>query len=132
MRNALIVIVLGFSFFGYSQKKGTKKSVTIKPKTEFVAELMAKMTLDEKIGQLNLPTSGDITTGAANSSDVAKNIEEGKVGGLFNIKSVEEIKEVHRIAVEKSCLKIPLLFGMDVIHGYETTFPTSVGQIPIY
>jgi beta-glucosidase len=63
---------------------------------------------------------------------VAKNIEEGKVGGLFNIKSVEEIKEVHRIAVEKSCLKIPLLFGMDVIHGYETTFPTSVGQIPIY
>ncbi|WP_029596715.1 beta-glucosidase BglX [Flavobacterium sp. ACAM 123] len=116
-----------FSVFGYSQKKGTKKSVTIKPKTEFVAELMAKMTLDEKIGQLNLPTSGDITTGAANSSDVAKNIEEGKVGGLFNIKSVEKIKEVQKIAVEKSRLKIPLLFGMDVIHGYETTFPIPLG-----
>ncbi len=88
---------------------------------------MAKMTLDEKIGQLNLPTSGDITTGAANSSDVAKNIEEGKVGGLFNIKSVEKIKEVQKIAVEKSRLKIPLLFGMDVIHGYETTFPIPLG-----
>jgi beta-glucosidase len=68
--------------------------------------------------QLNL-TSGDITTGAA-SSDVAKNIEEGKVGGLFNIKSVEKIKEVQRIAVEKP-IKILCFFGMDVIHGYETT-----------
>jgi beta-glucosidase len=62
-------------------KKSNKKKVQIKPKTEFVAELMARMTVDEK-RQLNLPTSGDITTGAANSSDVAKNIEEGKVGGI--------------------------------------------------
>jgi beta-glucosidase len=53
---------------------------------------------------------------------VAKNIEEGKVGGLFNIKSVEKIKEVQRIAVEKP-IKNPIAFGMDVIHGYETTFP---------
>jgi beta-glucosidase len=53
--------------FGYSQKKAIKKE-EIKPKTEFVAELI-RMTVDEKIGQLNLPTSGDITTGAANSSD---------------------------------------------------------------
>jgi beta-glucosidase len=117
-----IVILFKFSFFGYSQKKSNKKEVQIKPKTEFVAELMARMTVDEKIGQLNLPTSGDITTGAANSSDVAKNIEEGKVGGLFNIKSVEKIKEVQRIAVEKP-IKNPIAFGMDVIHGYETTFP---------
>lgn len=88
---------------------------------------MAKMTLDEKIGQLNLPTSGDITTGQANSSNVAKKIEEGKVGGLFNIKSAQKIREVQKIAVEKSRLKIPLLFGMDVIHGYETTFPIPLG-----
>jgi beta-glucosidase len=63
---------------------------------------MARMTVDEKIGQLNLPTSGDITTGAANSSDVAKNIEEGKVGGLFNIKSVEKIKEVQGSLLKKA------------------------------
>ena len=92
-------------------------------KEKFVSDLLSKMTLEEKIGQLNLPTSGDITTGQANSSNIAKKIEEGKVGGLFNIKSVQKIKEVQRIAVEKSRLKIPLLFGMDVIHGYETTFP---------
>jgi beta-glucosidase len=127
MKIKLIILLFGFSLIGYSQKKGAKKEVEIKPKSEFVTELMAKMTLDEKIGQLNLPTSGDITTGAANSSNVAKNIEEGKVGGLFNIKSVQKIKEVQKIAVEKSRLKIPLLFGMDVIHGYETTFPIPLG-----
>tara|TARA_R110000868_G_scaffold107275_2_gene293494 strand:+ start:8590 stop:10887 length:2298 start_codon:yes stop_codon:yes gene_type:complete len=127
MNNKIIIAFLCFSVFGFSQKKENKKAETIKPKAEFVAELMAKMTLDEKIGQLNLPTSGDITTGAANSSNVAKNIEDGKVGGLFNIKSVQKIKEVQKIAVEKSRLKIPLLFGMDVIHGYETTFPIPLG-----
>jgi beta-glucosidase len=127
MKSTLIIILLGSVFFGYSQKKETKKAVAIKPKTEFVAELLSKMTLGEKLGQLNLPTSGDITTGQANSSDVAKKIEEGKVGGLFNIKSVQKIKEVQRIAVEKSRLKIPLIFGMDVIHGYETTFPIPLG-----
>lgn len=127
MKKIVIVILLGSVFFGYSQKKENKKAVKIKPKIEFVAELLSKMTLDEKLGQLNLPTSGDITTGQANSSDVARKIEEGKVGGLFNIKSVQKIKEVQRIAVEKSRLKIPLIFGMDVIHGYETTFPIPLG-----
>lgn len=93
----------------------------------FVSSLMSRMTLDEKIGQLNLPGAGDITTGQAGNSDIAKKIGEGKVGGLFNIKSVAKIKEVQRIAVEKSRLKIPLIFGMDVIHGYETVFPIPLG-----
>ena len=128
MKLKLIVLLLGVSFFGYSQKKTIKQELKIKSKTEFVSELLSKMTLEEKIGQLNLPTSGDITTGQANSSNVAKSIEEGKVGGLFNIKSVRKIKEVQKIAVEKSRLKIPLLFGMDVIHGYETTFPIPLGM----
>src|SRR6187402_1556054 len=93
----------------------------------FVDALMKKMTLTEKIGQLNLPGSGDIVTGQAGNSDIAKKIEEGKVGGLFNIKSVAKIKDVQKQAVEKSRLKIPLLFGMDVIHGYETVFPIPLG-----
>lgn len=93
----------------------------------FVGNLMAKMTLDEKLGQLNLPGAGDITTGQAGNSDIAKKIGEGSVGGLFNIKSVAKIREVQRIAVEKSRLKIPLIFGMDVIHGYETVFPIPLG-----
>ncbi|PKB18150.1 beta-glucosidase BglX [Flavobacterium sp. 5] len=127
MKNTLVLLFLGCAVLGYAQKKSTKSTVKIKPKAEFVAELLSKMTLDEKLGQLNLPTSGDITTGQANSSGVAKKIEEGKVGGLFNIKSVQKIRDVQQIAVEKSRLKIPLIFGMDVIHGYETTFPIPLG-----
>jgi beta-glucosidase len=94
----------------------------------FIDALMKKMTLEEKLGQLNLPGAGDITTGQASSSDIAKKIAEGKVGGLFNIKSVAKIKEVQKLAVEQSRLKIPLLFGMDVIHGYETVFPIPLGM----
>lgn len=119
--------ILFFLFFSINISIAQKKQNPPTSKTIFVSKLIAKMTIDEKIGQLNLPTSGDITTGQANSSNVAKSIEEGKVGGLFNIKSVKKIKEVQRIAVEKSRLKIPLLFGMDVIHGYETTFPIPLG-----
>lgn len=90
---------------------------------QYIDDLMSKMTLHEKLGQLNLPVTGDIVTGQAKSSDVAAKIRRGEVGGLFNLKGVEKIKEVQRIAVEQSRLHIPLLFGMDVIHGYETVFP---------
>ncbi len=93
----------------------------------FIGNLMKKMTLEEKLGQLNLSASGDITTGQMASSNVAAKIKAGQVGGLFNIKGVEKIREVQRIAVEESRLKIPLLFGMDVIHGYETVFPIPLG-----
>ena len=92
-----------------------------------IDSLISEMTLEEKIGQLNLPSAGQFTTGQAENSDIAKKIEEGLVGGLFNIKSVASINEMQRIAVEKSRLKIPLLFGMDVIHGYETVFPIPLG-----
>jgi beta-glucosidase len=127
MKNKLVLLFLGCAVLGYAQKKDSKNTVKIKPKAEFVAELMSRMTLEEKLGQLNLPSSGDITTGLAKSSDISKKIAEGKVGGLFNIKSVQKIKEVQKIAVENSRLKIPLIFGMDVIHGYETTFPIPLG-----
>lgn len=126
MTNRLAILMLLMVFSGYSQKKKTK-SPDIKPRAEFISELMAKMTLEEKIGQLNLPTSGDITTGQSGSWDISKKIEEGKVGGLFNIKTVAKIKAVQKLAVEKSRLKIPLIFGMDVIHGYETVFPIPIG-----
>lgn len=93
----------------------------------FITDLMAKMTLDEKIGQLNLPSSDDFVTGEAKNSDIGKKVEEGKVGGLFNIKGVAKIRDIQKVAVEKSRLKIPMIFGMDVVHGYETTFPIPLG-----
>lgn len=121
LKLTLLFLIFFGMFLSYSQKKN--KPINNTPKEIFISDLISKMTLEEKLGQLNLPTSDDITTGQVNSSNVAKNIEQGKVGGLFNIKSIQKIKEVQKIAVEKSRLKIPLLFGMDVIHGYETTFP---------
>lgn len=89
----------------------------------FVDKLMSQMTLVEKLGQLNLPVGGDIVTGGPHSSLSIAAIREGKVGGLFNLKGAASIREIQRIAVEESRMGIPLLFGMDVIHGYETVFP---------
>ena len=93
----------------------------------FIDALMKKMTVEEKIGQLNLPVSGEIVTGQAKNSDVAKKVEQGLVGGLLNLKGVEKIRDVQKLAIEHSRLGIPLLFGMDVIHGYETIFPIPLG-----
>lgn len=93
----------------------------------FIDALMKKMTIEEKIGQLNLPVTGDITTGQGKSSDIAAKIKRGEVGGLFNLKGVDRIMDVQKQAVENSRLGIPLLFGMDVIHGYETMFPIPLG-----
>lgn len=97
-----------------AQQKGMK---------EFVDDLMSKMTLQEKIGQLNLMVAGDITTGQAMNTQVGGSIAAGNMGGIFNIKGAKEIREMQELAVKKSRMGIPLLVGMDVIHGYETIFP---------
>ena len=109
--------------------KGEKPESAPRDMDTFITELMSKMTVEEKIGQLNLPVTGEIVTGQAKSSDVAKLIEQGLVGGLFNLKGVDRIRDVQKLAVENSRLGIPLLFGMDVIHGYETVFPIPLGPV---
>ncbi|MFV0535903.1 MAG: beta-glucosidase BglX [Dysgonomonas sp.] len=123
VRQLFAILLTTFAIISnaYGQSKDPKMD-------KFITNLMTKMTLEEKIGQLNLPSSGDITTGQAKSSNIAEKIKKGQVGGLFNIKGVEKIKEVQRVAVEESRLKIPLIFGMDVIHGYETVFPIPLGM----
>ena len=122
----LLLIAFTASHLVNAQSTTVAKPADAKMKT-FIDALMKKMTLEEKIGQLNLPGSGDIITGQASNSDIGKKIKEGKVGGLFNIKSVAKIKAVQKVAVEESRLKIPMIFGMDVIHGYETVFPIPLG-----
>src|SRR5690554_2346677 len=94
----------------------------------FVDDLMSEMTIEEKIGQLNLITpGGGIPTGSAVSTDVEAKIMEGKVGGIFGVTGPEKVRQAQTLAVEKSRLKIPLLFGSDVIHGYKTIFPIPLG-----
>ena len=131
VRRLTIGLLIIISINASAQTSQDSKSDNYRMKA-FIDALMKKMTLEEKIGQLNLPGAGDITTGQASSSGIAQKIEQGKVGGLFNIKSVAKIKEVQQLAVNKSRLKIPLLFGMDVIHGYETVFPIPLGMSCIW
>ena len=115
---AVMILIVSCSQVPQNKKSGIDNRVD---------SVLSLMTLEEKIGQLNLPSAGAFVTGAVESSDIAKKIEEGKVGGLFNIKTVANIKAMQQIAVEKSRLKIPLIFGMDVIHGYESVFPIPLG-----
>lgn len=90
---------------------------------KYISELMSKMTLEEKLGQLNLPPSDDIVTGQTINSQIGAGVAAGMVGGTFNIKGAQKIRDLQEIAVKQSRLGIPLLIGMDVIHGYETVFP---------
>ena len=106
----------------------TNKQAKNDKMNKFVQGLLAKMTLEEKLGQLNLPAASDFVTGAVSSSDIADKVKAGKVGGVFNIRSVTKIKELQQFAVNNTRLHIPLLFGMDVIHGYKTIFPIPLGM----
>ena len=121
-RVQLTIVGILFIFIGYAQGNKDAKM------HQFVNTLMSKMTLEEKLGQLNLPASSDFVTGAVSSSDIADKVKAGKVGGVFNIRSVTKIKELQQFAVNNSRLHIPLLFGMDVIHGYKTIFPIPLGM----
>lgn len=97
-----------------------------KPMKEFVDELLSKMTLKEKLGQMNLLPAGNITTGAVQNNPIVQQIKDGELGGVFNIKGLDEIRTLQEMAIKKSRLGIPLLVGMDVIHGYETIFPVPL------
>ncbi|WP_276090737.1 beta-glucosidase BglX [Pedobacter sp. JY14-1] len=109
----------------FAQKKPV--STASQKMNTFIGGLMAKMTVDEKIGQLNLLTGGEATTGAAVSTNVEVKIKNGQVGGIFSLTTPARIRKAQEIAVTQTRLKIPIIFGQDVIHGYKTTFPIPLG-----
>jgi beta-glucosidase len=92
-----------------------------------VDALLGQMTLEEKIGQLVQYSVGSPTGPGTGRSDYLEMVAKGQVGSLFNIESVKNANQLQRAAVEKSRLHIPLLFGLDVIHGYRTVFPVPLG-----
>ncbi|MGJ8659331.1 MAG: beta-glucosidase BglX [Cellulophaga fucicola] len=111
--NLLLILTFCSSFLAIGQTK-----------VPFIEDLLAKMTIEEKIGQLNLVTpGGGIATGSVVSSNVEEKIKAAKVGGMFGISGPEKLKIAQDFAVNDTRLKIPLFFGSDVIHGYKTTFP---------
>ena len=93
-----------------------------------VDSLLALMTIDEKIGQLSLFTTDWESTGPTIREGYKEDIRQGRCGALFNSHTVVFTRELQRIAVEETRLKIPLLFGYDVIHGYKTIFPIPLGE----
>jgi beta-glucosidase len=92
-----------------------------------VEALLSEMTITEKIGQLNLLTPGGAVTGAVVSKDVEEKIKNGNAGGIFGIRGADKIRRVQEMAVNESRLKIPLIVGLDVIHGHQTIFPIPLG-----
>ena len=133
IKKTIAAVSLSFLSFTLSaqQKENTYTGPKIN-KTEMdqkVNSLLEKMTIDEKIGQLNLLTpGGGVATGAVVSDNVQQKIKDGKVGGLFGVSGPEKIKIAQEYAVNDTRLGIPLLIGSDVIHGYKTTFPIPLGS----
>lgn len=117
-----LLVIAAFTFnASFAQQKKSVNSAQQKMNT-FINNLMSKMTIDEKIGQLNLVTGGEANTGSAVSTAIESKIAKGNVGGIFSMTTPAKIRKTQEIAM-KSRLKIPLIFGQDVIHGYKTTFP---------
>ncbi len=108
-----------------SSGKGKKIKV---PKDRFITELMGKMTLDEKIGQLVLPDGHEADTGVSEKTDIYGDIKKGLVGSVLNVNNPKAIRELQKVAVKESRLGIPLLVGLDVIHGFRTIFPIPLAQ----
>jgi beta-glucosidase len=118
------IAVTCFVIAGLSVNAQTAKNAKM---DNYIKALMSKMTLEEKIGQLNLPSVGFDITGPVLSKDVEQKIEKGLVGGVFNTFTPNAIRKLQDIAVKKTRLKIPLMFGYDVIHGHKTIFPIPLG-----
>ena len=126
IKNFLLAIFLLSATISFSQQKKNTNPADVKM-NGFINSLMNKMTLEEKIGQMNLPTVGFDVTGPLLSQGVEDKIKKGLVGGVFNTYTPDAVRKLQDIAVKETRLKIPLIFGYDVIHGHRTIFPINLG-----
>ncbi|TRW27359.1 beta-glucosidase BglX [Flavobacterium zepuense] len=121
-----LLLLLSFSIATHAQK--VKNQAKIKPRNEFISELMGKMTIDEKIAQLVQFTADGTVTGPKGGDNFIEEIKKGNVGSILNATGVKYTRELQKLNLENSRLKIPLLYGYDVIHGYRTIFPITLGE----
>lgn len=125
IKRVLLMGLLAVSLGAFAQ--ATDKEAQM---SKFITDLIGRMTLEEKIGQLHQISGGDVVSGELSSdgNKTAQQIRSGGVGSMLNAKGVDKVYALQKLAVEESRLKIPLLFGMDVIHGYETAFPVPLAM----
>ena len=135
-RSAIVALVVMFSQPALGQRKSSpfvaretrvRASLSDPSSEKKVGALLRKMTLEEKVGQLVQYSAGQPTGPGTGRTDYEDMIRKGEVGALFNITTAREVNAFQRIAVEQSRLHIPLLFGLDVIHGFRTEFPIPLG-----
>ena len=123
MKTRLIIIAL--ILVGCSNKVKNTKDI-------YLDDLLSQMTLMEKIGQLNQYSSFFDVTGPApkkgEDSIKYEQIKQGLVGSVLNVSGVKEVRAMQKLAVENSRLKIPLIFALDVIHGYKTISPIPLAE----
>lgn len=112
----IILAIIFIACFTACQKNEIKDTTD-----EKVEALLSKMTLQEKIGQLNQRDAGDV------SDEIIQNVKDGNIGSILNC-DPEKVNELQRVAIEESRLGIPLLYARDVIHGFKTVFPIPLGQ----
>jgi len=97
-----------------------------------IDKLLATMTIEEKIGQLNMVASSGVVTGPGELHDLHEGIRAGRIGNLLNLWGADETRAVQRLAVEESRLGVPLLMGLDVIHGHHTIFPVPLAEACLF
>ena len=123
-----ILLCTGLGLFGWVKaQEGPAPQSQDPGMHQFVEQLLQQMTLDEKIGQLNLVAIGFDVTGPVVSQNVHDNIRNGRVGGVFNTFTPVAARKLQQMAVKQTRLGIPLLLGYDVIHGHRTIFPIPLG-----
>lgn len=126
MKNIKLILLASLILLGTSCKNlNTKNSDKLETKVD---SILALMTLDEKIGQLNLVAGNMDQTGPTTNKEYEKDIKDGRVGAILNVYGVEHVRKLQELAVNNTRLRIPLLFGYDVIHGFKTIFPIPLAE----
>jgi beta-glucosidase len=125
MKIRLLILAISLLLFVTATQAQPSKKAKM---DDYIKSLMGKMTLEEKLGQLNLVTSGRALTGSVVNKGVEENIKKGAIGGIFGVYGTNYIRAAQELAVKNSRLHIPLIFGLDVIHGHRTIFPIPLGM----
>lgn len=126
-KNILLIFIF-IAFVSVNGQNNPPNRNVNQKEEKFIEDLLSKMTLAEKIGQLSQYVGRELLTGPESQTLTDSLIESGLIGSILNIAGTKQLREIQRKNIEKSRLKIPILFGFDVIHGYKTITPVPLAE----